>query len=195
MDVTQVRHHPTTTEILQLFHECGASQYGRESVSQQEHALQAAMFAERGRAPATLIVAALLHDVGHLLHTLPEDAPEHGIDDVHEEVAGRWLEQRFGPEIVEPVRLHVAAKRFLVAIEPDYLRHLSPPSILSLTLQGGAMSPDEVTAFRSHPHHAAAVALRRWDDAAKVPHLATPSIDYFARYLNDVLQAPRRKEV
>lgn len=185
----QVRHHPTTTEILQLFHERGASQYGRESVAQQEHALQAAHFAELSRARAALVVAALLHDVGHLLHALPDDAPEHGIDDVHEEVAGRWLEQRFGPEVVEPVRLHVAAKRYLVATDPDYLRQLSPPSILSLSLQGGAMSPGEVKAFQSHPHYAAAVALRRWDDAAKIPRLVTPPIDHFARYINDILQA------
>lgn len=177
-------HLPETLEILRLFEQHGSSQYGKEAVSQAQHALQAAFFAERADSPAALVAAALLHDVGHLLHSLPDDAPERGIDDRHEALAAAWLEQRFGPEVVEPVRLHVAAKRFLVATDPDYLRQLSPPSILSLALQGGPMSPDEVREFESNSFCASAVALRRWDDAAKIPDLVTPSLEHFAKHLD-----------
>lgn len=181
---------PTTTlrevtdEILRLFRERGGSQYGGEAVTQQEHALQAAHFAEQEQADATLIAAALLHDVGHLLHSLPDDAPEHGVDDRHESLAAKWLSKRFGPAIVEPVRLHVAAKRFLCATDPDYLRQLSSPSILSLKLQGGPMSDAEASVFQTHPFSEAAIRLRRWDDAAKVPQLPTPTLEHFVRYFD-----------
>lgn len=177
-----------TQEIRRLFQERGDSQYGGEAVTQQEHALQVAFFAERDQADATLIAAALLHDVGHLLHALPDDAPDHGVDDQHETLAARWLAKRFGPEVVEPVRLHVATKRYLCAINPDYLRQLSRPSTLSLKLQGGPMSDDEVREFQSHPFCEASVRLRRWDDAAKVPDLLTPALGHFATYLDQACQ-------
>lgn len=179
-----VEAEPVSREVLRLFRERGHSQYGSEAVSQQEHALQAAFFAERaGAAPAT-IVAALLHDIGHLLHDLPDDAPEQGIDDRHEELAADWLVTRFGPEVVEPARLHVAAKRYLCATDPDYYRQLSPPSVLSLKLQGGPMNADEVRVFELHPFCRVAVAVRRFDDAAKIPKLETPPVEYYARYLD-----------
>ncbi|MGD9644406.1 MAG: phosphonate degradation HD-domain oxygenase [Pirellulales bacterium] len=176
--------HPTTREALELFHQRGNSQYGREAVTQLQHALQAAMFAERDGADAPLITAALLHDVGHLLHELPDDAPNQGVDDHHETAAGNWLARRFGPEVVEPVRMHVAAKRYLCTVEPAYFDVLSGPSIVSLQLQGGVLSDDERSAFESSPHGAAAVRLRRWDDAAKVVGLPTPSLEHFASYID-----------
>ncbi len=182
---------PVTQEILQLFHARGGSQYGGEAVTQAEHALQAAFFAERANADASLIAAALLHDVGHLLHALPEDAPDHGIDDAHEELAARWLESRFGPAVVEPVRLHVAAKRYLCQADEHYLKQLSPPSLLSLKLQGGPMSETEAEEFRAHPFFESAVALRRWDEAAKVPQLETPPLAHYAAYVDRALAACR----
>ena len=141
---TDGNHCAITIKVIQLFQKRGGSQYGREAVSQQEHALQAAFFAETAGVSSSLIAAALLHDVGHLLHQLDDDAPERGIDDRHETLAAQWLERRFGPEVVEPVRLHVDAKRFLCATEKDYIAQLSPASIVSLRLQGGVMSDDEV---------------------------------------------------
>jgi phosphonate degradation associated HDIG domain protein len=164
-------------EILRLFAERGDSAYGGEAVSQREHALQAAHFARASGAGANLIAAALLHDVGHLLHHLPDDTPEAGVDDRHETVAGRWLARWFGAAVTGPVRLHVAAKRYLCAAEPGYLEQLSRPSRVSLDLQGGPMSDDERRRFEQSPHFAAAVALRRWDDAAKVPGLAVPGVE------------------
>ncbi len=186
---TDGKHCATTITVIQLFQKRGGSQYGREAVTQQEHALQAAFFAETAGVSSSLIAAALLHDVGHLLHHLDDDAPERGIDDQHETLAAQWLERRFGPEVVEPVRLHVAAKRFLCATEPDYMEQLSPASQVSLRLQGGIMSDDEVTLFRSHPFCEAAVALRRWDDFAKQPQLVTPPIEHYARHLDRVAKS------
>src|SRR5262245_21120661 len=107
-------------EVLGLFRRRGGSNYGQEAVTQLEHALQAAFFAELAKATGALIAAALLHDVGHLLHDLPEDAPDAGIDDRHEALAAAWLGKRFGPEVVEPAAMHVDAKRYLCAVDGDY---------------------------------------------------------------------------
>src|SRR5687767_13949425 len=104
--------------IQKLFEEHGDSLYGGEAVTQLEHALQASMLAENEDASPALITAALLHDIGHLLHNLPDDAPDSGIDDVHEELAYNRLRAHFGDDVTEPVRLHVDAKRYLCAVEP-----------------------------------------------------------------------------
>lgn len=175
--------------ILGLLAARGDSGYGGEAVSQREHALQAAHFARLAGGGPALVVAALLHDVGHLLHDLPDDAPDRGVDDRHEDRAARWLARRFGPEVVEPVRLHVAAKRYLCAVEPGYHEALSVPSRVSLRLQGGPMSPDEAERFAAGPHAAAAVALRRCDDAAKVPGLAVAGIEEYVDAIERVARA------
>lgn len=175
-------------DILALFQARGDSQYGGECVTQMEHALQCAFLAEGEEASPALIVASLLHDVGHLLHDLPDQAPEEGVDDHHETSAAAWLRKRFPESVTEPVRLHVAAKRYLCAVEPDYLKELSPPSITSLKLQGGPMSPQEVEQFEQNPFAEDAVKLRRWDDAAKVPALPTPPLSHFILYLEHVVR-------
>jgi phosphonate degradation associated HDIG domain protein len=149
-----------------------------------EHALQAAMFAQRSGATLDLVVAALLHDVGHLLHDLPENAPDEGIDDCHEELAGKWLAQYFGPAVIEPIRLHVTAKRYLCFADPGYLKQLSPPSLQSLLLQGGPMTSEEADEFEKNPHFESAVRLRRWDDAAKVVNLPTPNLHHYLLMLD-----------
>jgi phosphonate degradation associated HDIG domain protein len=179
-------------QILRLFAERGDSDYGGESVNQRQHALQAAHFARTAGASPTLVTAALLHDIGHLLHHLPDDAPEQGVDDRHEELAARWLKRWFGPAVVEPVRLHVPAKRYLCATEPGYLERLSEPSRLSLRLQGGPMSRDEVAAFHAHPECAAAVALRRWDDEAKVPGMVVPPVEAYVGAIEESLRGADR---
>jgi len=175
--------------LVQLLRDHFDSEYGGEVVSQGEHALQAALLAEQTGATAELITAALLHDIGHLLHHLPDDAPDRGIDDHHEVIAGRRLQKLFGPEVVEPVRMHVAAKRYLCAVEPGYWESLSEPSQVSLKLQGGPMSAEEVHAFRSHPQCDAAVSVRRWDDLAKTAGLPTPTLDHFVPYVVAASQA------
>ena len=97
-----------SVQIGQLFAERGDSEYGGEAVTQREHALQCALLAEQSEASTSLIVASLLHDVGHLLHDLPDDAPDEGIDDAHENSGNNYLKKYFGQDVTEPVRLHVA---------------------------------------------------------------------------------------
>ncbi len=170
-------------QVRELFQKNGHSQYGGEAITQLEHALQAATLAEESNAPPALIAAALLHDVGHLLHQLPADAPDHGWDDRHEQLGAAWLQDYFSPAVVEPVRLHVAAKRYLCGTDPSYFQALSEPSRVSLELQGGPMNDQQVAHFTKHPHFEAAIALRRWDEAAKVPNLVTAELEHFLPYL------------
>lgn len=189
--------HEAVERIDALFQQFGATAYEggrRESVSALEHALQCAQLAEWAGAPPTLVAAALLHDVGHFTHGL---ADEDLTDDAHERRAVAWLGDDFGPEVVEPIRLHVAAKRYLVATERGYALGLSPASVHSLALQGGPMSADECAAFEAEPFAQAALLLRRWDDAAKQPGKATPPLAYYLALLGEVLDgaAPPRTVV
>ena len=157
----------------------GERQYGLSMVNQRAHALQAALLAEQAGCSSALITAALLHDIGHMVHQLGEDPAAAGVDDRHEQLGYDFLQRYFGPEVTEPVRLHVAAKRYLCATEPDYFGRLSPDSVRSLALQGGPMSKAEVAAFNRLPQGAAAIQLRRFDEAAKVRDLATPPVEHF----------------
>jgi phosphonate degradation associated HDIG domain protein len=174
--------------ILDLFQARGSSEYGGEAVTQEEHALQAAACAMKDNADDALVAAALLHDIGHLLHDLPDDAPEEGVDDHHENSGAAFIDAHFGPEVCEPVRLHVAAKRYLTAVEPDYMAKLSEPSITSLMLQGGPMSEEEQATFRANPHWEAALRLRRYDEEAKIPGAQTPSVADFTDLLRRLVR-------
>jgi [1-hydroxy-2-(trimethylamino)ethyl]phosphonate dioxygenase len=169
----------TVEEVAAIFENRGASAYFGEPVSQLEHALQAAHFAQQEQAPDHLVVAALLHDIGHLLEEIPETLAEHGVDAKHEEIGQAWLEKRFGPEVCEPVLLHVAAKRYLCATQPSYLAKLSPASVLSLQLQGGPMSSQEVAEFETQRFFREAVRLRHWDDLAKIPGARVPALSHY----------------
>ena len=176
--------------IERLFAEHGAVAYDgarRESVSALAHALQCAQLAEWADAPPSLVAAALLHDVGHFIEPDPGEA----IDDVHELRAVPFLSEGFGPAVVEPVRLHVQAKRYLVATDARYAAMLSPASVHSLALQGGPMSAAEQRAFEALPHAEDALALRRWDDSAKEPGRTTPPLAYYLALLAE-LAAPVR---
>jgi phosphonate degradation associated HDIG domain protein len=166
-------------EIIRLFESRGGSQYGGEAVTQLEHALQCATLADSEAASPELVIAALLHDIGHLLHELPDDTPDHGIDDHHESSAGKYLTETFPPAVTEPIRMHVDAKRFLSATDFHYQEQLSEPSILSLQQQGGEMTPTEIAEFEQLPFARDAIRLRRWDDAAKDPLRKTPPIAHF----------------
>jgi phosphonate degradation associated HDIG domain protein len=163
-------------EIFAVFHKHGASAYFGESVSMTEHALQAAYFAQTAAAPPALIVAALLHDIGHLVDDVPGDIAEWTVDAHHERVGGRWLAGRFGPEVAEPVRLHVPAKRYLLATDAEYFAKLSPASVITLQLQGGPMAAHEVAQFETERFYKEAVRVRQWDDQGKVAGLKTPQL-------------------
>jgi [1-hydroxy-2-(trimethylamino)ethyl]phosphonate dioxygenase len=158
-------------EVLDLFEQRGGEAYFGEDVSILEHSLQTARLAEQAGAEPHLIVAALLHDIGHLLHQMPEDIAARGVDARHEAIGEEWLRSRFGLDVSEPVRLHVDAKRYLCSIDPAYLAQLSLSSVQSLGLQGGPFTAQEAREFERNPHFRDAIALRRWDDAAKSPNL------------------------
>jgi predicted HD phosphohydrolase len=151
-----------------------------------EHALQCAQFAEWAEAPGSLVAAALLHDIGHLL--VPTGEPGRGDDNAHELRALGLLGTAFGREVLEPIRLHVQAKRYLAASDERYRASLSRASTLSLWRQGGPMAPAEVQTFEELPWAAQAVALRRWDDAALTRSKPTPSLTYYL----DLLESIRR---
>jgi len=168
-------------EILAIFARRGAGAYFGENVSMTEHALQAAYFAQAAAAPPNLIVAALLHDIGHLLEDVPDDIADWTVDAHHERVGSRWLAKRFPPEVAEPVRLHVPAKRYLLATDAGYFAKLSPASVVTLKLQGGPMEAHEVTNFETEHFYKEAVRVRQWDDLGKVAGLKTPGLaDYRA---------------
>jgi len=167
-------------EIESLFRGRGVDAYFGESVSVTEHLIQTAYLAQLASAAPALVLAALLHDVGHLIMDVPNDIADWDEDAHHERLGGIWLAQRFPPEVSEPVRLHVCAKRYLLATDPSYLARLSPASVTTLQLQGGPMTSEEVAAFEAQSAHQDAVRLRRWDDAAKVAGWKTPAIGHYA---------------
>jgi phosphonate degradation associated HDIG domain protein len=175
-------------KIVDLFNEKGHSLYGGEAVTQMEHALQAATYARKNNASDALITASLLHDIGHLLHALPDDAPDFGVDDLHEELAALFLEKYFIKEVVEPAKLHVQAKRYLCFVDAGYYNTLSEPSRQSLALQGGIMNTEEAAEFEKFENYKEAVLLRTWDDLAKDPTMQTDPIEAFAPYIANTLK-------
>jgi phosphonate degradation associated HDIG domain protein len=165
-------------EIETLYIRRGNLEYG-EAVSQLEHGLQGAMLADRrGEGPA-MITAALLHDIGHLLHEDAAAAMATGDDDAHEALGVHYLARWFGRDVLAPIALHVEAKRFLAATEPGYFEQLSPVSKRTLEIQRGPMSRSEAAAFESNPHSRAAIRLRRIDEAAKVFGQRTPPLSHY----------------
>jgi phosphonate degradation associated HDIG domain protein len=178
---------PTLDDVLQAYRDHGHRHYG-EAVTELQHALQSAVFAREAGEPPVVVAAALLHDFGHLCHTLGEDAADRGIDAQHEQRGYETLRLVFSEAIADACRLHVAAKRYLCRKEPGYLDGLSDASRTSLLLQGGPMSPDEAEAFELEPHFALAVRVRRYDDLAKVPDLAVPPLDHFIPLLRDFVR-------
>jgi phosphonate degradation associated HDIG domain protein len=175
-------------EIFRVFREQGAGEYLGEPVSMTEHMLQSAYAAEQAGAPPRLVAAALLHDYGHFVHDLPADSAQHGVDTQHEEAAHAFLSRHFGAEIAEPIRMHVAAKRYLCATDPAYIAQLSAASVLSLELQGGPCSPEEISVFDESPYAADALRLRRWDDVGKVEGLETPDLEHYRPVLEQSLR-------
>ena len=168
-----------TEQLWTIYSSRGAGAYFGEAVTALEHSLQAAHFAQEANAADTLVLAALLHDIGHLIDSAPSDFGDWQSDVRHEVSGSNWLAQRFGPDVSEPVRLHVAAKRYLCATDPGYSAQLSQASVHTLALQGGPMSDTEIAAFRLEPYHREAILLRRCDDAGKIAGLRTAD---FAHY-------------
>ena len=166
-------------QLLDIYRRGGGDAYFGEAVTMTEHGLQAAWFAQAAGASEALVVAALLHDIGHLVARAPDDIAEWTSDAQHELTGSGWLARHFGPEVSEPVRLHVPAKRYLCATDAGYFRTLSPASVRTLQLQGGQMMANEISAFAAERYSRDALLLRRCDDQGKVAGLKTPE---FAHY-------------
>ena len=181
--------------IAELFASDGAADYLGEPVTVAAHMLQAGSLAETAGAEPALVAAALLHDVGHLRGADPSAVGLElsgrdlmaGTDNNHSDRGAAWLAQWFPAAVTEPIRLHVAAKRYLCAVEPSYFGRLSQASVYTLSRQGGPMSEEEALAFERLPWASAAVAVRRWDDLAKDPAAGGPGFSYFRPLLESLL--------
>lgn len=180
-------------DVLDVIRRCfalsGPLPYAGEAVTQGEHALQCAQSAELYGASDTLITAALLHDIGHMIDKDDERLALTGVDARHERQGAEFLQASFPPAVSEPVRLHVAAKAFLCAIDPNYYGQLSPVSRRSLALQGGIMSEADADAFRKLAFAEDAVLLRRWDDRAKEVGRETKTLEHFLGIVEKTLAA------
>ena len=183
--------------ITGLFGSAGVADYLGEPVTVAQHLIQAGTLAEAAGAAPALIAAALLHDVGHLRGADPlADSGElsgrelmAGTDNDHGDRGAAWLARWFPRAVTEPVRLHVAAKRYLCAVEPGYFELLSPASVYTLSVQGGPMTAAEAGAFAANPYARDAISVRRWDDSAKDPDAVTPDIEHFLPLLTGLLAA------
>jgi gamma-butyrobetaine dioxygenase len=176
-------------ELLDIYTRRGSGAYFGEPVTVSEHCLQAAYFAAQSGAPAPLVVAALLHDIGHLVEAVPDDIADWHTDAHHELIGSRWLERHFGPEVSEPVRLHVPAKRYLCATNASYFDNLSSASVRTLELQGGPMAPAEISAFESERYARDAVRVRRCDDAGKQAGLSIPDFGFYRGLIESLARA------
>ena len=179
----------TLSDISQLLIVEGENQYGGEAVSQLEHALQCAALAELAGETAHTITAALLHDIGHLLAKtgrIQASASTKSGDDLHQYVALPFLRGLFSSAVLEPIRLHVDAKRYLCATDQAYWATLSTASKHSLIMQGGVYTPPQAAEFEAQSFARVAVRLRRYDDLAKVPAVVTPTLPHFLKIMHSV---------
>ncbi len=170
-------------EIRSLFASEGMRDYLGEPVTLAAHMLQAGALARAAGADDPLVAASLLHDVGHFHGFFSGSDLMSGTDNHHSYTGASWLSTWFGPEVTEPVRLHVAAKRYLCAVEPDYFAKLSAASVYTLSVQGGPMKRDELVAFEASSFAEDAEAVRRWDDMAKDPNASMPQFEDFGALL------------
>lgn len=174
-------------DIRTLFERHGGLAYSGEPVTQLEHALQSGALAEQAGADDALIAAAFLHDLGHLLNLQGDTPSAHGIDDKHQYFALPFLRPVLPDGVLEPIRLHVDAKRYLCAVDPEYRARLSADSVRSLALQGGVFDDAQARAFIEKPFADDAVKLRRWDDAAKDAAMRTPDLAHFLGIVGRVM--------
>lgn len=173
-------------DVLHLLRTRGEARYGQERVSQLEHALQCAQLAEQAGCATELVVACLLHDLGHLVSGRGDAQGPPDVDDVHQYLALPFLRGMLPDSVLEPIRLHVDAKRYLCHAETGYWDGLSPASKRSLELQGGAFDEAAAHGFLAQPHSEDALLLRRFDDLAKTPGKGTPPLAYYADFLRSL---------
>ena len=186
--VAEVTAENIVDHIEGVFNRRGAESYLGEQVTMAQHMLQVAQCAEKAGADDAQIVAALLHDIGHYKNEIPESALAKGKDNYHEEAGANFLEDYFPRSVVEPVRQHVAAKRYLCAVRDDYFKRLSPASVHTLNLQGGPMSAEEVVEFEKNDYLDQCVALRYWDEEGKDPGREHPPFYYYRHLIESLVE-------
>lgn len=168
-------------EIILLYEQYGGSEYAGEKVTQLEHMVQAARLAEQEGYDEEVILAAFLHDVGHICVSAQEENAMDGwgIKD-HEEVGADYLSEKgFSKRLARLVASHVEAKRYLTWKDPLYYEQLSEASKKTLEYQGGPMLTDEAEAFEAHPLFSLIIKMRHWDDVAKIEHLEVGDLDKY----------------
>jgi len=173
--------------IFDLFSRRGAQAYMGEPISMAQHMEQSAACAVAEGASDDLVIAALLHDIGHFVGDFPIDSLENGIDNLHEEAGAKFLEAFYPASVTEPIRLHVAAKKYLCAVDEQYFACLSAASVQSLQVQGGPMTQAEIETFESSPYHQSAVQVRRYDDDGKVAGLDIKPVQAYRDKLQSLL--------
>ncbi len=174
--------------IFDLFARRGAEEYMGEPISMAQHMEQSAACAVAEGASDDLVIAALLHDIGHFVGDFPIDSLENGIDNLHQEAGAKLLEAFYPASVTEPIRLHVAAKKYLCAVDKQYFERLSDASVQSLQVQGGPMTQAEIETFESSPYHQSAVQVRRYDDDGKVAGLDIKPVGSYRDKLESLLQ-------
>ncbi|CUJ90188.1 HD domain-containing protein [Shimia thalassica] len=172
-----------------IFTRRGGEEYLGEPVTMAEHMLQGATIAEQNGQPDEIIVGALLHDIGHFTSEFGTFTMDDTEDRFHEDAGAEVLDRFFPPVITECVRQHVAAKRFLCATKPEYLKRLSDASVHSLNLQGGPMSPQEVAEFEQNPFLKEIIQVRYLDEAGKRDDMETPPFSHFAPRVQKLVDA------
>jgi [1-hydroxy-2-(trimethylamino)ethyl]phosphonate dioxygenase len=186
-DISKLDKHNIVDFIADIFARRGAEEYLGEEVSISEHMFQAGHLAEAEGASEEIIVAALLHDIGHFTNEFPGNAAELGIDSHHDRAGAAVIAPFFPSIVTDCIRHHVSAKRYLCSIDPDYFATLSDASVLSLKLQGGPLNREAAKKFADNKDIEAIVQVRKWDDQAKVPGKKTKSFAYFAPMIQRVI--------
>lgn len=188
MSFDTLNHKNIVAFIADILARRGDDSYMGEAVTMSQHMLQTATLAQKAKASEALVAAALLHDIGHYTSEFPEDALACGQDNYHETAGADVLKAFFPKSVIEPIELHVAAKRYLCAVNDKYFSRLSAASVQSLKVQGGPMSAEEVATFRTHEYYEDALRLRVWDDEGKIAGVQTPAFADFAPALEHLAQ-------
>ncbi len=184
----KINHFNIVNHIEDIFNRRGAESYLGEDVTMAQHMLQAAQCAEESGANESLIVAALLHDIGHYKNEIPETALTKGINNYHEEAGANFLEDYFPVSVIEPIRQHVSAKRYLCAVKSNYFQSLSVASVHTLNLQGGPMNENEIKEFEKNAYLDECIKLRYWDEDAKDPERAHHPFSYFRALVESLVK-------
>ena len=174
--------------IEDIFLRRGAESYLGEQVTMAQHMLQTAQCAEEAGADNSQIVAALLHDIGHYKNEIPETSLAKGVNNYHEEAGANFLEEYFPDSVVEPIRQHVAAKRYLCAVKSDYFERLSSASVHTLNLQGGPMNDKEIEEFEKNDYLDHCINLRYWDEEGKDPERDHPPFSYYRPLIDSLVK-------